>query len=89
MVEQIAAARKECEVFLIVNGEGEYVATHDREMLAERFDAHIGRVPENSRTIQLTVSVPLPQTVGATAIIPDDAKSGDDITVTIKDAGSK
>lgn len=76
--------RVNCEVHLMINEDGEYVVSNDVDDLGELYEDRIGGVPQNCRTYALTLSVPLPTSVAASAIIPDVARRGEALAVAIE-----
>ena len=72
------------EIWAMVNGDGEYVATHDEENLSDLYNDCVGGMPANCRTIKLTLTVSLPQSVEVSAELPDAADDETEIKLTIK-----
>ena len=62
------------EIWAMVNDDGEYVATHDEENLSDLYGDCIGGTPANLRSVKLTLTVPLPRSVEATASSPKTLK---------------
>jgi hypothetical protein len=85
MTNKPETPRAACDIYLMINSDGEYVATHNGDYVNELYGDEIGGTPDNVRTIHLTLSVPLPYGVEASATIPDDVQSGDALTVTVED----
>jgi hypothetical protein len=73
------------DVWLMVNDDGEYVATHDEDNLTELYDDCVGGTPANCRTVHLSLSVPLPRAVSVSAELPKDARPGAALALTIED----
>lgn len=87
MTEHTEAPRAHCDVYLMINEDGEYVAIDDPDALTERYDDCVGGTPVNVRTVRtvrLTLSVPLPRGVEASAVIPHSVKLGDALAVTVQ-----
>ena len=61
----------DCEVWIIVNEDGEYVAHEDEEQAGERFtdDCTQGI---GTRRVKVTVRVPLPLPILATATVEEE-----------------
>ncbi len=76
--------RAQCEVYLMINEDGEYVVSNDADAVRDLYDDSIGGTPANVRTYALTLSVPLPAGVVASATLPEDAQPGDVLTVTME-----
>jgi hypothetical protein len=72
------------EIWAMVNGDGEYVATHDEENLSDLYSDCIGGAPTNCRTVKLTLTVSLPQGVEVSAELPDAADGKTEIMLTIE-----
>jgi hypothetical protein len=76
--------RASLDVWLMVNEDGEYVATHDEDNLTELYDDCVGGAPANCRTVHLSLSVPLPRAIDASAELPDDAQPGASLALTVE-----
>ncbi len=66
---------QECEVFLMVDADGNYVVGSDTDQLAERYSDDIGNDDATPRRIvKLVVNVPLPKvsTCAVNVTIPDE-----------------
>jgi hypothetical protein len=72
------------EIRAMVNGDGEYVATHDEDNLSDLYDDCVGGTPANCRTVKLTLTVPLPCGVEVSAELPDAADGETAITLTVE-----
>jgi hypothetical protein len=51
------------EIWVMVNEDGEYVATHDEDSIDDFYSDSIGGTPRNCRTVKLTLIVAPPQGV--------------------------
>ena len=72
----------ECEMVLILDGDGNYVVGIDDDDASERYTADIGNdVSMPKRTIRLTVRVPLPKAIEATVTVPAEPQEA---VVTVK-----
>ena len=51
-----------CEVWLLVDEDGDYVSSTDPDLLAEQYEESVGEIDkaQGLRRIKLTVEVPLP-----------------------------
>ena len=53
----------EVTVFVLVDGNGDYIATHDSDRIDELYDEDIGgEVTLNKRLVEMKVKVPTPRT---------------------------
>jgi hypothetical protein len=83
MSDKPKTPRAQCEIWLMVNEDGDYVASHTDSGLTELYDDCIG-VMADRRTIHLSLSVPLPQPVSVSAEIPEDARPGASLALTVE-----
>jgi hypothetical protein len=83
MSDKPKTPRAQCDIWLMIDGDGEYVASHDEETLSELYSEHVGGVPANCRTIHLSLSTPLPCGVEAFAKLPDEADAEDGVELAV------
>jgi hypothetical protein len=75
--------RADLDVWLMVNEDGEYVASHDEDNLSELYDDYVGGSSANLRTIRLSLSVPLPQPVNVSVELPDVPQPGEPLSLVV------
>lgn len=53
------------EVWILVNQDGEYVATHDADTLSEKYEESIGETvdADGLRKVKVVVKIPLPTVI--------------------------
>jgi len=63
----------EKEVWMIVDEDGDFVASHSQDALAELWESEIGELDfgKAHRIVKIVVRVPLPCPVVATVTVPD------------------
>lgn len=71
----------EIEVWVLVDENGDYVATTDESDLTERWEEVIGNQCIGSRVMKITLKVEKPRTVELTADVPLPAEK---VTMTVK-----
>jgi hypothetical protein len=71
------------EIWVTVNEDGEYVASHDEDNIGDLYSDCVGGTPRNCRTVKLTLIVSLPCGVQVSGEVPDDA-AGDAIALTVE-----
>lgn len=69
------------EVFVMVDDNGDYVVTNDRDTLHEKWTEDIGDVPLVSRVLALTLNVELPVETALAADVPAGSAAA---TLTVK-----
>lgn len=70
----MAAIMKEVEVWVMVDEEGNYVATTSSDELSEAYDSHEDSDANlGSRVIKITLKVPLPTPIEITATVLADS----------------
>ena len=69
------------ELFILIDEDGEFVISKDRDTLEEKWDEEIGDRPILSRTLCIKLEVALPKEVIVTATIPE-GKTAVNMTVT-------
>lgn len=67
------------EVWVLVDEDGNYVASHDVDRLCEEYDDVIGgdRDSTSFRRIKVTLTVPLPKPVELTGVVPAEPVGGE------------
>ncbi len=61
----------ECTIYVLVGECGNYVSSHDKDLLVDLWDEHVGNPLAGSRVIELRVNVPIePPTVVALTVAP-------------------
>ncbi len=71
----------ECEIFLYVDQDGDFVVAKDVDELADKYSDEItSEVPANVRIFALKLTVPLPTVTAVSAALPD---TDGPVTVTI------
>ena len=71
----MATEKKTCEVevWVLVDADGNYVASASEDALADLYDADVGAdASTGRRVVKVTLTVPLPQTVELTGEVTDD-----------------
>jgi hypothetical protein len=64
----------EVEAWVIVDGDENYVVSHDEESAAEKYGEDVGDAHATPRrTIKVKLTVPVPEVVELEAIIPEEA----------------
>lgn len=84
MAEHTEKPTAQCEIFLMVDDDGDYVATHDETFLAELYSDNIGGSATNARTFKLSLTVPLPYTVEVSGSVPDTGDDAAEIALTVE-----
>jgi hypothetical protein len=67
----------EVEVVVIVDGDGNWVVSHDQESALEKYGEEYTDDGSPRRTIRVTLKVPVPAVVELTAEIPEEAAAGE------------
>ena len=71
----------ECEIFLYVDQDGDFVVAKDIDELADKYSDEVtSNVPANVQVFSIRLVVPLPKVTAAQATIPD---TDDEVTVTV------
>lgn len=71
----------ECEIFLYVDQDGDFVVAKDESELADKYNDDItGNIPSNVRIFAIKLVVPLPKVTAVSATIPDTDGT---VTVTV------
>lgn len=71
----------ECEIFLYVDQDGDFVVAKDIDELADKYSDEVtSNVPANVKVFSIKLVVPLPKVTAARATIPD---TDGEVTVTI------
>ena len=67
-------ARTTCEIWVLVDANGDYVATDDPDALVEQYEERVGELAQADgfRKVKVTVSVPLPEVIEAAAEVAED-----------------
>ena len=62
-----------CEVWILVDAAGDYVASHDADQLGELYESGVQSLADcgGFRRVKVTVVVPLPVTVELTGMAPE------------------
>jgi hypothetical protein len=66
------------EVWVLVDGDGDYVIAKDRESLAEKYEEEFTTLNSEvtTRFIKLTVQVPTPKPVELSAVVAEELATG-------------
>jgi hypothetical protein len=66
-------AMAQCEVWVMVDANGDYVASHSKDALGELYEADIGYLSEceGIRRVKVVLAVPLPEVVELTGTAPE------------------
>ena len=83
MADKPEKPRLDCDVFLMVNAEGEYVACEDDDGVSERYDEYCSG-NTSIRKYHLTVNVPIPGNVRASVTVPDDVEDHEALQITLQ-----
>lgn len=67
------AVMKECEIFLLVDEDGTYIAHEDHDALMERIEDN--DIQPGRRIVRILVNVPLPTMLEAAATIEEEAEA--------------
>ena len=66
------------EVWVLVDEDGNSVASHDREKLKELYEDEVGELGgQCTRIIRATINVPTPRHVDLIGVVPDEASGGE------------
>jgi hypothetical protein len=84
MAEHTEKPTATAEIWLMIDDDGDYVATHDVDRLTDEYTDNIGGSATNTRTIKLSLTVPLPYTVEISGAVPDTADDAAEIALTVE-----
>lgn len=75
-----------CELYVLVDEAGDYVASHDQEQLKELYEASIQDIDGTFgiRVVKVELTVPLPTTTTVKATLPEQG----DVEATVSDTMS-
>lgn len=71
------------EIFLMVDQDGDYIATHDEDSLSEVWDNYVGGSPSGLKTVKLNLTAPLPVSLEVSGEIAADQVDGE-IALTVE-----
>ena len=83
MADKPEKPRLDCDVFIMVNAEGEYVASEDTDAVGERYEEYYSN-NTSIRRYHLTVNVPIPGDVRASVTVPDDVEDHGALQITLQ-----